>query len=278
MRIGMPAFFAARTTSATLSGAADVAGVDPHGGDTRVDRPQREARVEVDVGDDRDRREPDDLRQRVGVLALRHRDARDLAAGGGERGDLRRRRLDVVRLRQRHRLHDDGRAAADLHAADRDRRARSAIASSSLAAADIGRCRSSGRRRRATARARCRPPRPARRLAPDRAAAHALDDRERDVPAVERQQRQQVEQREREADQPEHLEVARAALLDARWTTPGRCRRARDVLAVPAAGRVGRATCPCLRTSQVPAAQRTPRARAAALPSAARAWSWKPSR
>ena len=30
------------------------------------------------------------------------------------------RRLDVVRLRQRHRLHDDGRAAADRDAADAD--------------------------------------------------------------------------------------------------------------------------------------------------------------
>ena len=38
----------------------------------------------------------------------------------GERGDLRRRRLDVVRLRQRHRLDDDGRAAADRDAADGD--------------------------------------------------------------------------------------------------------------------------------------------------------------
>ena len=44
--------------------------------------------------------------------------AHDLAAGGRERGDLRRRRLDVVRLRQRHRLDDDGRAAADRDAAD----------------------------------------------------------------------------------------------------------------------------------------------------------------
>jgi hypothetical protein len=63
------------------------------------------------------RREPDDLRQRVRVLALRHRHANDLAAGGGKGGDLRSRRFDVVRLRQGHRLHDDRRAAADLDAA-----------------------------------------------------------------------------------------------------------------------------------------------------------------
>ena len=42
---------------------------------------QREARVEVDVGDHRDRRQPHDLPQRLGVLDLRHRAAHDLAAG-----------------------------------------------------------------------------------------------------------------------------------------------------------------------------------------------------
>ena len=103
-----------------LVGPADVAGVDPHGGDPALDRLQRERGVEVDVGDHRDRREADDLRQRLRVLGLRDGDADDLAAGRRERGDLRRRRLDVVRLRQRHRLDDDGRAAADRDAADRD--------------------------------------------------------------------------------------------------------------------------------------------------------------
>ena len=103
-----------------LVGAADVAGVDAHGRDAALDRLQREARVEVDVRDHRDRREPDDARQRLSVLELRHRDPHDLAAGRGERGDLRGRRLDVVRLRQRHRLDDDGSSAADRHASDLD--------------------------------------------------------------------------------------------------------------------------------------------------------------
>src|ERR671930_773121 len=48
-------------------------------------------------------------------------------------------------------------------------------------------------------------------LPPDGPAPQALDDREQDVAAVERQQRQQVEDRQREADQPEHLEVEREA-------------------------------------------------------------------
>src|SRR5437016_462957 len=47
--------------------------------------------------------------------------AHDLAAGRGERADLGHRRLDVVRLRQRHRLDDDGCPAADGDAADGDR-------------------------------------------------------------------------------------------------------------------------------------------------------------
>ena len=59
--------------------------------------------------------------ERLGVLGLRHRDADDLAAGARERGDLLDRRGDVVRLRRRHRLHDDGCAAADRDAAYVDR-------------------------------------------------------------------------------------------------------------------------------------------------------------
>ncbi len=91
----------------------DVAGVDPHGGDTGVDRLQREAGVEVDVRDHGDRAEADDARERVGVLVLRNGTADDLAAGRHERRDLRGGRLDVVRRRQRHRLDDDRRTAAD---------------------------------------------------------------------------------------------------------------------------------------------------------------------
>ena len=74
----------------------------------------------MDVRDHGDRREADDQGQRRRVLVLRDRDAHDLAAGGREGRDLRRRRGDVVRLRQRHRLHDDGSAAADGHVADAD--------------------------------------------------------------------------------------------------------------------------------------------------------------
>ena len=76
----------------------------------------------MDVGDHRQRGEPHDQRQRLGVLELRHRDAGDLAAGARERGDLRDGRGHVVRLRQRHRLNDDGRAATDRDVTDPDLR------------------------------------------------------------------------------------------------------------------------------------------------------------
>jgi leucyl/phenylalanyl-tRNA---protein transferase len=72
----------------------------------------------MDVGDNRDRRESDDPLESLGVLVLWDCDPDDLAPGRRERGDLRRRRLDVMRLGEGHRLHDNGRAAADGHPAD----------------------------------------------------------------------------------------------------------------------------------------------------------------
>src|SRR4051794_4389040 len=51
-------------------------------------------------------------------------------------------------------------------------------------------------------------------LAADRTAPHTLDDREQDVAAVERQQRQEVQQRERQADEAEHEQIPREADRD----------------------------------------------------------------
>src|SRR6476620_9095303 len=67
-------------------------------------------------------------------------------------------------------------------------------------------------------------------LAADGAAAEPLDERERDVTAVERQQRQQVHQREREADQAEDPEVGLGALLLRGVQGLADPDRARDVL------------------------------------------------
>jgi hypothetical protein len=67
----------------------------------------------MDVRDDGDRAQVDDLPERAGVLGLRHGHPHHLAAGGGEARDLLDSRIDVVRVGKRHRLHDDGSAAAD---------------------------------------------------------------------------------------------------------------------------------------------------------------------
>ena len=121
MRIGIPAFFAARTTCSTLSGPPMLPGlIRTAATPASIARSARLALKWMSAitgsGEKRTMRE-----QRVRVLALRHRDAHDLAACAGERRDLRGRLLDVVRLRQRHRLDDDRSPAADRDAADRDR-------------------------------------------------------------------------------------------------------------------------------------------------------------
>ena len=56
MRIEMPRSFAAWTTSPHLRRVADVAGVQAQAVDAGLDRREREAVVEVDVGDERHRR------------------------------------------------------------------------------------------------------------------------------------------------------------------------------------------------------------------------------
>ena len=116
----MPFAFAARTTSATLSGPPMLPGLmrtaaTPWSIAFSARLALKWMSAMIGTGEKRTI-----FDERLGVLGLRHRDADDLAARARERRDLRGRRLDVVRLRRRHRLHDDGRAAADLDAADRD--------------------------------------------------------------------------------------------------------------------------------------------------------------
>ena len=118
IRIGIPAFFAAATTSSTLSGPPMLPGLMRTAATpASIARSASEAlkwmSAITGMGESRTI-----FLQRLGVLDLRHRAADDLATGRRERGDLRRRRLDVVRLRQGHRLDDDGCAAADRDSAD----------------------------------------------------------------------------------------------------------------------------------------------------------------
>ena len=99
---------------------ADVARVDPHRGAAGVDRGEDVLGLEVDVGDDRDLDLLGDRRQRVGVVLAGAGDPDDVAAGRGQLGDLLQRRVDVGRGGGAHRLHRDGRVAADRDLADLD--------------------------------------------------------------------------------------------------------------------------------------------------------------
>src|SRR5919109_3383696 len=71
-------------------------------------------------------------------------------------------------------------------------------------------------------------------LAADGAPADALDDRERDVAAVERKQRQEVQQRQREADEPEHPEVGLQPPVERVRRAADDANRARDLLSAGA--------------------------------------------
>ena len=103
-----------------LLGAADVARVQPHAVRAGVERLERERVVEVDVGDDRDRRLAHDRPQRLGVLLARDGDPDEVGAGVGDAADLVHRGLQVGGLRLGHRLDGDRRAAPDGDAADVD--------------------------------------------------------------------------------------------------------------------------------------------------------------
>ena len=99
---------------------ADVARVDPHRSAAGVDGGEDVLGLEVDVGDDRDLRVAGDLRQGVGVVLARAGDPHDVAAGGGQLGDLLQGGVDVGRRGRAHRLHRDRRVAAHEDLADAD--------------------------------------------------------------------------------------------------------------------------------------------------------------
>ena len=119
-RSGVPSSVARRGDLGHLVGPADVSGVQAHAVRARVKRLQRQRVVEVDVGDHRDRRLLDDRAQRLGVLVTRDGNAHDVGAGLGDAPDLGHRGGQIGRLGLGHRLHGDGRPAADRHVADVD--------------------------------------------------------------------------------------------------------------------------------------------------------------
>src|SRR5699024_3686477 len=97
-----------------------VARVHANARAARLDRGADVLGLEVDVGDHRDRRLRGDGRQRVGVLLTGAGHPHDVAAGGGQLGDLLQGRVDVVGRGGGHRLHGDGRIAADRDRAESD--------------------------------------------------------------------------------------------------------------------------------------------------------------
>ena len=96
IRIGVDGLLRPADDLLDLVVAADVAGVDAHGGDAGVHRPQRQRGVEVDVRDHRQRRAGDDRRQRIGVRAAGHGHPDEVAPRLVQPPDLPERRLDVV--------------------------------------------------------------------------------------------------------------------------------------------------------------------------------------
>ena len=98
----------------------DVAGVDPDPLAPGFERGQRVLPLEVDVGDDRDRRFARDHWERLDVVGIGNRDADDVAAARRQRRDLLQRRVEIGGLRRAHRLDADRRVAADGNGADVD--------------------------------------------------------------------------------------------------------------------------------------------------------------
>ena len=98
----------------------DVAGVHPHRADAGVDGREHVPGLEVDVRDHRDLALHGDDLQGIGVVLVRNGDAHDVAAGGGQLGDLLQGRVDVGGLRRRHRLDADLGVAADCDLAHVD--------------------------------------------------------------------------------------------------------------------------------------------------------------
>jgi hypothetical protein len=96
-----------------LHRVGDVSGVQPQLGYSGLDRCERHAVVEVDVGDDRDRGALDDRREARCILGVLAGDPDDLAARHRETVDLLERRVDVRRVGGGHGLNGDRMIAPD---------------------------------------------------------------------------------------------------------------------------------------------------------------------
>ena len=118
MRIGIPRSLHSCATTLMCSGLRMLPGLRRRHCTPGVERGERHPVLVVDVGHDRHRRAGHDASQPLGRLHLVAGAPDDVGSGRGQRVDLLQRALDVGRLRDRHRLHRDRRAAAHRHLAD----------------------------------------------------------------------------------------------------------------------------------------------------------------
>ena len=112
----MPLALAAWHDFGDLLRIADVARIQTQLRNAGFDRRKRHLVIEVNVGDDRNRRAVDDRAETRGVGRIFDGDANDFAAFHRQAVDLFERLVGVGGVGRRHRLHDDGMVAADPHA------------------------------------------------------------------------------------------------------------------------------------------------------------------
>ena len=100
--------------------AADIAGIQAQGVDALTDCLEREPVVKVDVRDERHVHLAQDIPEVLRRLHVGYGEAHDVTARRAQGADLADGRFRVLRLRVRHRLHGNRRAASDGNAADMD--------------------------------------------------------------------------------------------------------------------------------------------------------------
>ena len=101
-------------------GAANVAGVKADFIHARLDGGEREPVVKMDIRHDRDGRVGADFLQRLRRLRVRHGAAHNVAAGIGQRTNLRQRCFCVAGVRVGHGLHRNRRTTTDRHVPHHD--------------------------------------------------------------------------------------------------------------------------------------------------------------
>ncbi len=120
MRIGTDRSLAARTTSRTLSRVPIVPGLSREAVGPRFQASHGQAVVEMDIGDQRNRRRFPEAGEGPGGLRVGDRQPDDLASLPGEAADFSGRRPDVAGVGLGHGLNADRRSSPDSYVSDPD--------------------------------------------------------------------------------------------------------------------------------------------------------------